>query len=161
MLDLHLCFQTTGKINLISRRNIPFDLILGSNLVGNNNIWLYKSVIFCCEPATFSFSIQFHAFFFFLFFFMYFPLLFSSFICLSPLRCRAASWPKSPSAGTSACSPWCCAFPEMLPWSRNQLGASHLTTLPSLPCVRSLEVGRPDPVRRNKLQICCGKLRLI
>lgn len=86
---------------------------------------------------------------------VFFPqliLLFPSSTCLSPLRCRAASWPKSLSAGTSVCSPWCCAFLAMPLWSLNQLAASHPMILPSLPCVRSLEVGRPNAVRRYKLQ---------
>lgn len=62
-------------------------------------------------------------------------------ICPSPRRCQAASWPRSPSAGTSACSPWCCGSPAMLRWSPNPSVASRRTILPSLPCARSLEVG--------------------
>lgn len=152
-------FPDDCEINSILRCNIPFDLILGVILLEitisdciNQSFLLWTCYLFIFYPVSC---------FFFLFFFLWTSSSVPSFICLSPLRCRAASWPKSPSAGTSVCSPWCCAFPEMLLWSRNQLGASHLMILPSLPCVRSLEVGRPDPVRRNKLQICCGNLRVI
>lgn len=138
-------FPDDCKITLISRCNIPFNLILGVILLEitisgciNQSFLLWTCYLFNFYPVSC----------FFFFFFSSTSSSISSFICLSPLRCRAASWPKSLSAGTSVCSPWCCAFPEMLLWSRNQLGASHLMILPSLPCVRSLEVGRQTQLDR-------------
>lgn len=50
------------------------------------------------------------------------------------------SWPKSPFAGTSVCLRWCWGCQEQPHQTTSSLAASPQMSLPSLRCVKSLEV---------------------
>lgn len=68
------------------------------------------------------------------------PCLWSSCTCPWTLHWQAVSWPKSPFAGTSVCLRWCWGCQEQPHQTTSSLAASPQMSLPSLRCVKSLEV---------------------